>query len=165
MAIIVPARNEEESIEQALLRLEALDYDNYQVIAVDDRSTDKTGEIMGRLAASSSGRLKVVHVRELPPGWMGKAHAMWSAARETTADWLLFTDADIMFRTDTLRRAIGYGEAVAADHLVILPQVVMHKFSEKMMIAFFQLLFVFGHRPWKVSDPKSNAGSCWVRTR
>ena len=57
VAIIVPARNEEESIEQALLRLEALDYDNYQVIAVDDRSTDKTGEIMDRLSASSSGRL------------------------------------------------------------------------------------------------------------
>jgi len=155
VAIIVPARNEEESIEQALLRLEALDYDNYQVIAVDDRSTDKTGEIMDRLSASSSGRLKLVHVRELPRGWMGKAHAMWSAARETTADWLLFTDADIMFRKDTLRRAIAYSESVGADHLVILPQVVMHKFSEKMMIAFFQLLFVFGHRPWKVSDPKS----------
>ena len=155
VAIIVPARNEEESIEQALLRLEALDYDNYQVIAVDDRSTDKTGEIMDRLEASSSGRLKLVHVRELPAGWMGKAHAMWSAARETTADWLLFTDADIMFRKDTLRRAVAYSEAVGADHLVILPQVVMRKFSEKMMIAFFQLLFVFGHRPWKVSDPKT----------
>jgi len=155
VAIIVPARNEEESIEQALLRLVALDYDNYQVIAIDDRSTDKTGVIMDHLAAASSGRLKVVHVSELPEGWMGKAHAMWSAARETKADWLLFTDADIMFRKDTLRRAVSYAGTAGADHLVILPQVVMQKFSEKMMIAFFQLLFVFGHRPWKVSDPKS----------
>ena len=155
VAIIVPARNEEESIEQAMLRLEALDYDNYQVVAIDDRSTDKTGEIMDRMAAASSGRLKVVHVRELPAGWMGKAHAMWSAARTTNADWLLFTDADIMFRKDTLRRAVAYAEAARADHLVVLPQVVMHRFSEKMMIAFFQLLFVFAHRPWKVSDPKS----------
>ena len=155
VAIIVPARNEEESIEQAMLRLEALDYDSYQVVAIDDRSTDETGAIMDRLAAVSSGRLKVVHVRELPAGWMGKAHAMWSAARTTNADWLLFTDADIMFRKDTLRRAVAYAEAAHADHLVLLPQVVMHRFSEKMMIAFFQLLFVFAHRPWKVSDPNS----------
>jgi glycosyltransferase involved in cell wall biosynthesis len=155
VAIIVPARNEEESIEQAMLRLEALDYDNYQIVVIDDRSTDRTGEIMDRLAAISAGRLKVVHVRELPAGWMGKAHAMWSAARETKADWLLFTDADIMFRKDTLRRSVAYAEAAGADHLVVLPRVIMQKFTEKMMIAFFQLLFVFGHRPWKVADPKT----------
>src|SRR5690349_20299706 len=155
VAIIVPARNEEDSIEQALLRLEALDYDNYQIVVIDDRSTDKTGKIMDRLASTSAGKLKVVHVRELPAGWMGKAHAMWSAARETAADWLLFTDADIMFRKDTLRRAVAYAESAGADHLVVFPQVIMQKFTEKMMIAFFQLLFVFGHRPWKVADPKT----------
>ena len=155
IAIIVPARNEKESIEQALLRLEALDYGNYHVVAVNDRSIDGTGEIMDRLAAAASGKLRVVHVRELPPGWMGKVHAMWSAARQSDADWLLFTDADVMFRPDTLRRAVAYAEAEQADHLVVLPQVIMKRFSEKMMIAFFQLLFVFGHRPWKVSDPKA----------
>src|SRR5206468_12301473 len=126
--------------------------DNYQIIAINDRSTDRTGEIMDRLAAASSEKLKVVHIRELPSGWMGKPHAMWSAARETTADWLLFTDADVMFRHDTLRRAIAYAEVEHADHLVVLPQVIMQRFTEKMMIAFFQLLFVFGHRPWKVAD-------------
>ncbi len=153
VAIIVPARNEEEAIEQALLRLQALDYDNYQIIVIDDRSTDRTGEIMDDLASKSSGRLKVVHLKELPPGWLGKPHAMWSAAATTSADWLLFTDADILFRGDTLRRAIAFAEADRADHLIVLPQVIMKTFSEKMMIAFFQLLFVFGHRPWKVSDP------------
>jgi glycosyltransferase involved in cell wall biosynthesis len=155
VAIIVPARNEEESIEQALMRLEALDYENYQIIAVDDRSTDRTGEIMDRLAVISAGKLKVVHVRELPAGWLGKVHAMWSAARETSAEWLLFTDADVMFRPDCLRRAVAYAETQHADHVIILPQVIMKQFGEKMMLAFFQLLFVFGHRPWKVSDPKT----------
>jgi len=155
VAIIVPARNEEESIEQALLRLEALDYDNYQVVAINDRSTDHTGDIMDRVAAASSGRLRIVHIRELPPGWMGKVHAMWSAARETNAEWLLFTDADVMFRPDCLRRAVAYGESEHADHIVVLPQVIMKQFGEKMMLAFFQLLFVFGHRPWKVADPKT----------
>ena len=155
VAIIVPARNEEDAIEDALRKLLTLDYDNYQVVVVDDRSTDRTGEIMDNLAAGSGGRLKVVHIKELPAGWLGKPHAMWNAARQTSADWLLFTDADILFRPDTLRRAVAYAEANQADHLVVLPQVIMHRFTEKMMIAFFQLLFVFGHRPWKVSDPKT----------
>ena len=155
LAIIVPARNEEESIEQALGRLLALDYDDYQVIAVDDRSTDRTGEIMDRVAATSGGRLKIVHITELPSGWMGKAHAMWTAAQQADSDWILFTDADVMFRPDCLRRAVAYADEAKADHVVLLPKVLMERPGEKMMIGFFQLLFVFGHRPWKVADPKT----------
>lgn len=155
VTIIVPARNEESSIGQALSRLLAMDYDNYEVIAIDDRSTDRSGEIMDDVAATSRGRLKVIHIRELPPGWMGKAHAMWTAARQADCDWLLFTDADVMFRPDCLRRAIAYTGTERADHLVLLPRVIMKTYGEKMMVGFFQLLFVFGHRPWKVPDPKA----------
>jgi glycosyltransferase involved in cell wall biosynthesis len=160
VTIVVPARNEEASIRQALSQLLALDYDNYEVIAIDDRSTDRTGEIMDDLAVGSDGRprrsrLRIVHIKELPPRWMGKAHAMWSAAKESTADWILFTDADVMFRPDCLRRAIAYAEAERADHLVLFPRTVMKRPGEKMMLAFFQLMFVFGHRPWKVADPKA----------
>ncbi|PYV50476.1 MAG: family 2 glycosyl transferase [Acidobacteria bacterium] len=162
VTIIVPARNEEVSIRQALSQLLALDYDNYEVIAINDRSTDRTGEIMDDLAASSDGHphssktnLRVIHITELPPRWMGKAHAMWSAAKQSTADWLLFTDADVMFRPDCLRRAIAYAEAERADHLVLFPRTIMKRPGEKMMLAFFQLMFVFGHRPWKVADPKA----------
>ncbi len=179
VAIIVPARNEEDSIEKALLRLLALDYANYEVIAVNDRSTDRTGKIMDEVSASSKNRLwgdgrprpstpdlstpdpstpdlKVVHITDLPAGWMGKAHAMYTAAKAATdADWLLFTDADVMFRPDCLRRAISYAEADRADHLVVLPHVIMKRPGEKMMLSFFQVLFAFGHRPWKVADPKT----------
>ena len=155
VAIIVPARNEDASIGQALSRLLALDYGNYQVIAINDRSTDRTGEIMDDVACGSDGRLKVVHISELPPGWMGKAHAMWTAARQAECDWLLFTDADVMFRRDCLRRAIAYAEAEPADHVVLFPKTIMKRPGEKMMLAFFQLMFVFGHRPWKVADPKA----------
>ena len=99
VSIIVPARNEEESIEQALTRLLALDYDNYEIIAVNDRSTDRTGEIMENLAAESSarGQLRVIHHHELPKGWLGKTHAMWTATNQAAGEWLLFTDADVMF--------------------------------------------------------------------
>ena len=110
---------------------------------------------MDALASASQGRLKVIHIRELPEGWMGKAHAMWTAARHADCDWLLFTDADVMFRADCLRRAIAYAETEPTDHLVLFPRTIMKRPGEKMMLAFFQLMFVFGHRPWKVADPKA----------
>jgi len=157
VSIIVPARNEEDTIEQPLRQLLALDYDNYEVIAVNDRSTDRTGEIMNRVATSDEahGLLRVVHVAELPSGWLGKTHAMWTAAKQATGDWLLFTDADVLFKPDAVRRAIAYAEAEPADHVVLFPQMIMKRPGEKMMIAFFQTLFVFGHRPWKVADPRT----------
>jgi len=157
VSIIVPARDEEADIAEALTRLLALDYDNYEVIAVDDRSTDRTGEIIDRIAASAKahGRLKVIHINSLPAGWLGKTHAMWTAAKQASGDWLLFTDADVLFKPDSLRRALAYAEAEPADHVVLLPRMIMKRPGEKMMIAFFQTLFVFGHRPWKVADPKA----------
>src|SRR5271163_438188 len=97
VSIIVPARNEEADIEQSLTRLLELDYANYEVIAVNDRSTDRTGEIMERVAQNplSSQRtrkmghpvLRVIHHRELPAGWLGKTHAMWTATNEASGDW------------------------------------------------------------------------------
>jgi len=157
VSIIVPARNEEEHIGQTLVRLLALDYENYEVIAVNDRSTDRTGAAMDRVASSSQaqGRLKIIQVDSLPAGWMGKPHAMWAAANQASGEWLLFTDADVLFKPDSLRRAVNYAESQRADHLVLFPRLVMHSPGERMMIAFFQTLFVFGHRPWKVADPKS----------
>jgi glycosyltransferase involved in cell wall biosynthesis len=138
------------------------------VIAVNDRSTDRTGEIMEEVAAHFSQKLrnpatalrsgaghpdlKILHHQELPDGWMGKTHAMWTAANQASGDWLLFTDADVLFKPDCLRRALAYAEAEKADHLVLFPEMIMKTPGEQMMIAFFQTMFVFGHRPWKVAD-------------
>jgi glycosyltransferase involved in cell wall biosynthesis len=156
VSIIVPARNEAESIRTTLLQLLALDYSNYEIIAVDDRSTDRTGQLMDEVASSQAqSRLKIIHVSELPAGWLGKTHAMWTAGLQATGNWLLFTDADVLFKSDALRRAVAYAEAERADHLVLFPRMLMKRPGEKMMIAFFQVLFVFGHRPWKVADPKA----------
>jgi glycosyltransferase involved in cell wall biosynthesis len=178
VSIIVPARNEEETIEQALTTLLALDYDNYEVIAVNDRSTDRTGEMLERIAENRSpdahpfdrlragavaettrvghSQFRVVHHRELPSGWLGKTHAMWTAANHATGEWLLFTDADVFFKPDALRRALVYAESVPADHLVMFPRMIMKRPGEYMMIAFFQTMFMFGHRPWKVADPSTD---------
>src|SRR5579863_4791600 len=157
VSIIVPARNEEEDIAQCLSSLLELDYDNYKIIAVDDRSTDRTGEIMEDLARKARGStLKVLHHRELPSGWLGKTHAMWTAANQAKGDWLLFTDADVIFKPDSLRRALAYVESEPADHLVLFPRMIMKRPGEYMLIAFFQTMFMFGHRPWKVADPSTD---------
>jgi glycosyltransferase involved in cell wall biosynthesis len=176
VSVIVPARNEEASIRETLRRLLLLDYSNYEIIAVNDRSTDRTGQIMDEVAegvanhvlerrgeTSHAGadrsvrptRLKVIHISELPSGWLGKTHAMWTAGQLATGDWLLFTDADVLFKPESLRRAVAYAEAERADHVVLFPRMIMKGLGEGMMIAFFQALFVFGHRPWRVANPKA----------
>jgi cellulose synthase/poly-beta-1,6-N-acetylglucosamine synthase-like glycosyltransferase len=80
---------------------------------------------------------------------------MWTAANAATGDWLLFTDADVLFKPDSVRRVLAYAEAENADHVVLFPQMIMKQPGEYMMIAFFQTMFMFGHRPWKVADPSS----------
>ena len=87
LTIVVPARNEEAEIEAALRSLLQLNYPQYQIVAVNDRSTDQTGAIMERLAAepASAGKLRVLHVRDLPSGWLGKVHAMWLGSQRNAA--------------------------------------------------------------------------------
>ena len=157
LTIVVPARNEEAEIEEALHSLLALDYSSFEVIAVNDRSTDSTGEIMDRLAGepSSHGKLRVIHVRELPPRWLGKTHAMWLGAQQGSGEWILFTDADCVFRTDTMRRAMFYAVKNELDHLVLIPTIHMHSWGERMMIAFPQIAASFVMRPWKVRDQEA----------
>jgi glycosyltransferase involved in cell wall biosynthesis len=178
VSIIVPARNEERDIRATLRSLLALDYSNYEVIAIDDRSTDATGQRMDEVGAGSCSAdtpvrvpaaarrpaapdenvqpaLGIIHVAELPPGWMGKTHAMWTAGKQATGDWLLFTDADVLFKPDSLRRVVAYAESEKTDHVVLFPRMLMEHAGERMMIAFFQTMFVFGHRPWKVADPRA----------
>lgn len=172
LTIVVPARNEEAEIEPALRSLLQLDYPNYEVVAVDDRSTDQTGPIMDRLAGdpAAQGRLRVIHVQELPAGWLGKLHAMWlgslrndtlksdvqkNAAQQGSGEWLLFTDADCVFHPESLRRAVHYAVKTGADHLVLFPTAHMKTLGERMLISFPQVMSSFAMRPWKVRDPKA----------
>jgi glycosyltransferase involved in cell wall biosynthesis len=158
VSIIIPARNEAPHIEAALRSVLALDYSDYEVFVINDRSTDSTGQIVDRVAAAHLGSpmLRVLHITDLPSGWLGKLHAMWLAAQQATGEYLLFTDADVSFRPDCLRRAIAYAEQQRADHLVLFPSYILRSAGEKIMLGGFQLLFIFGHRPWKVDDPNSD---------
>jgi glycosyltransferase involved in cell wall biosynthesis len=155
LTIVVPARNEAAEIETALHSLLALDYPRLDIVAVDDRSTDPTGEIMDRIAAehASAGKLRILHVRELPPRWLGKTHAMWLGAQQGTSEWILFTDADCVFRPDSMRRALFYATRHRLDHLVLMPTMHMQTLGEQMMISFPQIAAGFILRPWRVRNP------------
>lgn len=162
LSIVVPARNEEAEIEEALRSLLGLNYPQFDVVAIDDRSTDQTGGIMDRLAAETAtqGRLRVVHVRELPSGWLGKLHAMWLGAQGNTtqkgsSEWILFTDADCVFQPESVRRAVHYAIQNRVDHLVLFPTGHMKTLGERMLISFPQVMASFAMRPWKVRDPKA----------
>jgi len=157
VSIIVPARNEEQGIEPALASLVALDYSNYEIIAVNDRSTDRTGEILDRFAATHHGKVHAIHVAALPSEWLGKPHAMSKGAEQATGKWLLFTDADVVFRPDTLSRSLSAAEKSGADHFVLFPTMLMKTWDERVVGAFFQCMFVlsWGHSPWRVHDQKA----------
>lgn len=154
VTIVFAARDEEEKLPGALESLLAMDYPGLQVIAVNDRSADATGDILDA-AEARDGRLRTIHVRELPDGWLGKTHALDCGAREAQSEWLLFTDADVHFSPDALRRAMGLALREKADHLTLLAQMVVRGFWEKVVMPYFGLGFVFGSEMWRVPEPRS----------
>jgi cellulose synthase/poly-beta-1,6-N-acetylglucosamine synthase-like glycosyltransferase len=156
VSLIAPARNEERNIEAAMRSLLALDYPHLQITIINDRSTDRTGEILERLAAEEP-RLNVVEIAKLPPGWLGKNHALHVGARRSDGEWLLFTDADILFEPTTLRRAIGYAREHLLDHLAAYPDVRMPSWLLNAFVITFATMFTMFIRPWQVRDPKSKA--------
>lgn len=159
VTVIVPARNEAADITECLESLIGQDYQNLRIIAVDDRSTDTTGAMMDALAAVHGDRLRVLHIEALPPGWLGKTHAMALGARQAIAthnpEYLLFTDGDIVFRQDAIRRSLVEASATRADHFVLLPTTLVKSWGEGMVLSFLQVTALWAVRTWRVADPKA----------
>jgi len=153
-SIVVAARNEERNIRAALQSLLALNYPHLQVIVVNDRSDDETGTILDEMAACNP-RLEIVHITNLPDGWLGKNHALWKGSQQADGDLLLFTDADVVMTPDTLARAISYLQQENIDHLAATPEARMPTLFLNMFGAAFGLFFGMFTRPWKAADPKS----------
>jgi glycosyltransferase involved in cell wall biosynthesis len=155
ITVIVPARNEAADIATTLHSLLAQDYPNLQIIAVNDRSTDQTGAIIDTIATQYPEKLRALHVTELPPGWLGKTHAMALAARQAPTDYLLFTDADVVFHPTTIRVTLANAVATNADHLALVPTTIIKRWDEAAILGFFQIFSIWAARPWRIADPKA----------
>ncbi|MBM4000754.1 MAG: glycosyltransferase family 2 protein [Planctomycetes bacterium] len=156
VSIVIPARNEERDLDAALRSVLRLDYPDYEVIAVDDRSTDRTGAILDAIAATES-RLRVVHLSELPAGWLGKNHALLRGTELASGELLLFTDADVVFEPATLRFAVHYLLDQAFDHIAATPRIRMPNLLLESFVVTFMLYFMIYFRPWNARNPRSRA--------
>lgn len=156
VSVIIPACNEEASLEDAIQSLLAQDYPALEVWLVDDRSTDKTGEVIDALAARDP-RIRPLRVESLPAGWLGKVHAMHVATQHAQGEWLLFTDADVHFRADTLRRAVSFLRMQKTDFLSVIPSFRTPGFLLNILTESFGMGFSLSLRIWKIGSRKSRA--------
>lgn len=152
VSVIIPARNEERAIESALQSVLQQDYENLEVVVINDRSTDSTGAILAQM----SGRypqLKLREITTLPKGWLGKNHALYFGARQAKGQLLLFTDADVVMKPDAISKAVNYLLKQRLDHLTCLPEQTTPSLPLQIFIATFGYFFALYARPWRVRRP------------
>jgi chlorobactene glucosyltransferase len=157
VSIIVPARNEEQNIERCVRSLLEQDYEHYEVIAVDDGSTDGTGRILDELARThpNGHRLWVLRLRDLPEGWAGKPHAIHRGVQEAQGEWLLFTDADTWHAPNCLRSAITQAIREGADLFTLASEQELPSFWDRALMPMAYLGISMLYPPRRANDPKS----------
>lgn len=158
LSVIVAARNEAGQIKSSILSQLEQTYKNVEWILVNDRSTDSTGLLMDELQQEDH-RITVIHIEELPEGWLGKNNALYKGFLQASGRWLLFTDADVKFDKETFAKALHYFERHELDHLTAAPNLSANPFWLKSFIAFFMFGFSYFKRPWAANNPKSKVGT------
>ena len=154
LSVVIPACNEAATLESAVATLLQQDYPDLEIVLVDDRSTDGTGELIDRLAHQDP-RIRTVHIGILPQGWLGKVHALHRGVEQASGAWLLFTDADVHFAAGTLRRAIAVVLHQRVDHLTLIPRAIQKSFWLDVAVNTFGLLFFITTRAGGVNRPHS----------
>ena len=155
VSVLIPARNEVDKIEEGLTSVLSQDYPNLEIIVLNDRSSDGTDAILSQME-SRHPHLKVFRISELPAGWIGKNHALSYGAQQATGDLLLFTDADVVMNTSTVRKAVAYLLENRLDHLTLTPDLKIPGIGLQVLVGVFAILFAFFIKPWKVKDPRSS---------
>lgn len=158
VSIMLAARNEQEMLPATLDSLLKLDYPDFEIILVDDDSDDRTGAIADDWARrhGADGMLRVIHNHHLPPGWRGKVHAMSLAAEAATGEWVLSTDADIVFHPSLLRQAVTLALKKNLQFLSLTPEVTMQSWAEKVVLPAFGFLLFMLFPLRRVNDPESS---------
>ena len=166
VSVIIAARNEAETIENALKSVLAQNYPNLEIILVNDRSNDGTDKILQKLAEKDP-RVLIHHVEELPPGWLGKVNAMQQGFGKSTGVWLLFTDADVHFQEESLERIIDVAERSSVDYLCVVPEVQARQRLLKALYTVSLSGFFLATRIWEVKNQNSfvGVGACGLVRR
>jgi cellulose synthase/poly-beta-1,6-N-acetylglucosamine synthase-like glycosyltransferase len=130
VSIIVPVRNEAHRVlEKSLSSILNQSYKNYELVVLNDCSTDETEEILRKLQAFNA-KLKVINGRQTPDGWLGKPYALQQAFQHSQGKWILTTDADIIFSPEALQTALNYAEENKLDALTLMPKQICELFAE-----------------------------------
>jgi len=158
VSIIIAARNEEEALPAALESILAIEYPDFEIVLVDDDSQDRTGAIADQWAANPAarGRLRIYHNKQLPPNWRGKVHALQLAASAASGEWILATDADMVFHPSILRVAMSYALERGVRLLSIVPEFEFVSFWEKVVLPAFSFLISSLFPLRLVNDPTSS---------
>lgn len=155
VSVLIAGKDEEANIERAVRSMLKQDYPNFELIVINDRSTDRTSEILDRLKAEdATGQLKVIHIKELREGWFGKNNAMREGVEQTRAEWLCFGDADCeQTSTRSLSMAVRHAMEKKADFLSVLPRLETESLWERIVQPVAGAVMVFWFDPRKVNDP------------
>jgi chlorobactene glucosyltransferase len=155
VSVLVPARNEEHRVLADCLRsILAQDYGRFEVIAVNDSSTDGTGAILETLAKSDE-RLRVIAGEEPPAGWLGKPYALQQAFRHARGEWILATDADMIFHRAVLRTAMDHILEGKGDAMTLIPHFEASSFWERVMIPTWTWVLLMFTLFYRTSNPKT----------
>jgi glycosyltransferase involved in cell wall biosynthesis len=158
LSVIVAARNEEKQIKASIHSQLNQTYAHVEWILVNDRSTDATGIVMDELKKEDT-RIAVIHLDDLPVGWLGKNHALYTGAGHASGKWLLFTDADVRFEKEAFAKALHYFDRHLLDHLTAAPNMTAKGFWLKSFVGFFLFGFSYFKRPWLANKPRSKIGT------
>jgi glycosyltransferase involved in cell wall biosynthesis len=161
LSVVVAARDEVLEIETTVRRLLEQRYPGLEVIVVDDRSADGTGEILDRLLARAGGeRLAVIHNRVLPRGWLGKCHACRLGAERARGEWILFLDGDVeLVADDLLARVVALASGRGYDHVAVIPDQRPVSPLQQALLSVFAQMYLLAARVYEMDRDKRRGGA------
>jgi chlorobactene glucosyltransferase len=133
LAVVVACHNEEKGIEACIRRLEQQNYPNLQIVVANDRSTDRTQEILARLAEENP-QIRIVEITHLPADWTGKTHAVSVAVAQSESDYILFMDSDVELAPNAIITVMGKACSDNLDFLSFWPYLDLRSFPERLLV-------------------------------
>ncbi|WP_274655593.1 glycosyltransferase [Paenibacillus humicola] len=151
VSIVIAIKDEAPRIKKTLSTLLQLHYPDFEIVVVNDRSTDGTQLELNRFSQAYPSSIRVVHIKTLPEGWLGKNHAMYQGYLASHGEYLLFTDADVIFESNTLKDVMSYVQTNKVDHLTLNPRLISKSLILQLFVHYFQFFVLLFLQAWKAN--------------